>query len=357
MFPELFRIPGLNLPVNSYGFMIMLGFLLATYLGVRRGRELGIRSEIILDIGIIAMIFGIIGAKINYVLQYDTGRAADYGVFDLSDGGLSWWGALLFGAIPYLFWWARVRGEEKVPLLSWRNGVLLLTTLFFAVLGARTVHVIANRDHFSFQFFRNWQSGFVLYGGLLAGTAAGVVYTLMRREKLTRIADLAAAPMMVGIALGRIGCFLNGCCWGKPTTGFPGVRFPETSNTWSEFDRLFPGQAASHPLLHPTQLYETGATLGFFFLLTWFDRKKKRNEGETIMLAGVCYSIWRFLIEFVRADDRPPLFGTLSYSQSLSLLTFAACAAGFWFFRTRKPPLTGTPGDKLAPPAPVEKTA
>ncbi len=346
MHPILFRIPGVDLPVNSYGFMIMLGFLLATYLGVRRARALGLDTDIVLDIGIIGMIFGIVGAKVNYVLQYPSTSSSDYQVFDLSDGTLSWIGALVGGGIPYFFWWMRARAEEKVELWSWRNGILLVLTLAFALFGARALGVYLERDKYDFGFFRSWQSGFVLYGGLVAGILAGVGYTLMRRQPLLKIADLLAGPMMIGIAFGRIGCFLNGCCFGVPASGFPGVRFPETSPLWQEYDKLHGG--GTHPLLHPAQLYETAAGVAFFFLLAAYDRKWKKNEGETIMLAGLLYPAWRFVIEFFRSDDRPAWFGKLTYSQSLSLLIFAACAAGWWILRNRKAPLTGTPGDKLA---------
>jgi len=70
MFPTLFRIPGLNWPINSYGFCIMIGFLLCSWVAVKRAKPLGIKSDFILDLGIISMIAGIIGAKINYILQY-----------------------------------------------------------------------------------------------------------------------------------------------------------------------------------------------------------------------------------------------------------------------------------------------
>src|SRR5687767_2982962 len=102
MFPRLVEIFGW--PINSYGFMIMVGFLLATWVAVRRGREVGISSDLILDVGIISMITGIIGAKINYVLQYPDATGYTTKVFDFTDG-IYWFGGLLLGWIPFAFWY------------------------------------------------------------------------------------------------------------------------------------------------------------------------------------------------------------------------------------------------------------
>jgi prolipoprotein diacylglyceryltransferase len=108
----------------------------------------------------------------------------------------------------------------------------------------------------------------------------------------------------------------------------------------------------SAPVL-PTQLFETAAALGFFFLLSWYDRHKKKNEGETAFLAGMLYSTWRFIVEFLRDDPRGDLILGMTYSQFVSLFVLAACGAAFYVVRRRTPPLEGTPGDKLPEPAAV----
>src|SRR5690349_22451838 len=129
MFPELFRLPFIGLPINSYGFMIMIGFLLAAYIAVRRGRRLGVDSDLLLDVGIIGLLAGMIGAKINHILQFAEEYAAKPGtpgaleIFNLADGRLNWLGGLILGPIPFVFWYLRTKGREKVELWSWQNGV------------------------------------------------------------------------------------------------------------------------------------------------------------------------------------------------------------------------------------------
>lgn len=342
MYPKLFELPVLGLPINSYGFMIMLGFLLATYIGVRRARALGISSDLILDIGIISMIFGIIGAKINYVLQYPSSFGDGLRIFDFSDGGMHWLGALLLGPVPFAFWYWRTRKEPQLQLYSWQNGVLLVLTLFFALVGTRAMHLALHRAEYDWTVFSSWQSGFVLYGGLITAVLFGMLYTKMRGESIARIADLAAPLILLGIAFGRVGCFLNGCCYGDVTTSFLGVAFPPESMPFRDHLTRTPplisaDAAHSLPVL-PTQLFETAATLALFFGLSLYDRAWKKRPGETMLLAAMGYATWRFIVEFLRDDPRPPWLGSLSYSQTLSLINFIAC--GVWLFlkRTRPQP-------------------
>ena len=355
MHPELFRIPGLGLPINSYGFMIMIGFLLAAYIAVRRGRKFGVDSDLLLDVGIIGLLAGMLGAKLNHMLQFPDEYKYALDIFDISDGGLNWLGGLLLGPIPFVFWWWRTRGREKFELWSWQNGVLLLLTLVFAIIGTRALHLWAARDQYKWTFFTRFQGGFVLYGGLIAGVLASALYVKMRGERVSRIADLAGPGMMIGIAFGRIGCFLNGCCYGGRSDGVFGVKFPPGSIPYIEQQRAgdITHDAAAAQAVLPTQLFESAAAFAFFFLLSWYDRTRKKNEGETALLAGMIYPAWRFIIEFVRDDPRgAPILG-ITYSQLVSLLVFAACATGFFLLRRRTPPLTGTPGDRL----PVAKPA
>src|SRR6266850_4654646 len=125
MSPELFRLPILGLPINSYGFMIMIGFLLAAYIAVRRGRPLGVDSDLLLDVGIIGLLAGMLGAKINHVLQFPQEYTGALEIFNIADGGLNWLGGVILGPIPFAVWWWRTKGREKIELWSWQNGVLL----------------------------------------------------------------------------------------------------------------------------------------------------------------------------------------------------------------------------------------
>jgi phosphatidylglycerol:prolipoprotein diacylglycerol transferase len=347
MWPTLFKIPGLNWPINSYGFAIMVGFLLCSYVAVQRAKPLGIKSDFILDLGIISMIAGIIGAKINYLLQYSNEVSEPTKLSIWGDMGMNPLGALVLGPIPFAFWfWRMKKSGETVRLYTWQTGVLMILTLFFALIGTRALFLYQNSEEYSWKVFRNWQSGFVLYGGLITGIGAGILYIKMRGLSVSQLADLCAPSIMLALAFGRVGCFLNGCCHGKVHQGFPGVKFPpdspaarEQGKGWNEW---------SDPV-HPTQLYETAAAIGFFFLLSWIYKKKRKAQGEVFLIMAMLYGAWRFLIEFLRGDKRPNWLGELSYSQVVSLVLFAA--AGIWLFLLRSRPPAEEPKAPEAPAA------
>ncbi len=333
--------PFKKIPINSYGFSIMVGFLLACWVAVRRGKSLGLTGDFILDVGIIGMIFGIVGAKINYLLQYpDDASRGGTGNPIWGDMGLNPAGALILGPIPFAFWWWRVKKSGRpVSLYSWQNAVLLGLTLLFALAGTRALFLYQHRDEYSWKIFKNWQSGFVLYGGLIAGAAASALYVKMRGQPLGRIADLAAAPVMLAQAFGRIGCFLNGCCYGKPGEGFPCVKFPPNSPAAEDHKA-----AGASLAVHPTQLYETAATILFFFLLSWLWKRKRKAEGEVFLVMMMLYGSWRFLIEFARGDKRPHWIGPLTYSQVVSLAALAVAGVWLALLRTRpRPPEQAAP--------------
>jgi phosphatidylglycerol:prolipoprotein diacylglycerol transferase len=160
------------------------------------------------------------------------------------------------------------------------------------------------------------RSGGVFYGGLIAAIVAG--YLLVKRYGLPwwKTADAFAPGIALGQAIGRQGCFAAGCCWGKPTNLPWGVQFTEAGH-----------EVTGVPLdvhLHPTQLYESFASLAIFFFLLWLHRRKKFS-GQVILFYGVLYAITRFSIEFFRDDPRGDILGLtsltgLSTSQMISLL-------------------------------------
>lgn len=363
MLPKLFDLPGIDVPINSYGFMIMIGFLLGTWISARRGKTLGLNPDIVLDVAIIAMIFGIIGSKVNYLLQYPNEFPPVQGkgsVFDFGDGGYRWFGALLLGPIPYLFWWWRAKSEEKLTLYSWKNGVLLGLTLLFAFIGARAFFLWENSATYDWRVFKSWQSGFVWYGGLILGVPAGLGYAKMRNQSVPQVADVTAPNIMLGLGFGRIGCFLNGCCYGSVKENFflaikyPKYAYDNLADVFSKNPekttivtspyadqvraKLIEDNETHTTWLHPAQLYETVACFAMFFLLSWYWKKKRKHDGETILLMVVVYGIWRFFAEFLRSDPGRETFGAvgMTYSQTLSVV--AVVVAGIWFYLLRTKP-------------------
>ena len=357
MFPRLIEIPLFGgIPINTYGFMIMIGFLLATYVGVRRAKPIGIDTDLLLDIGIISMIFGILGAKLNYVLQYpgDFGSLEDArgSIWNITDGNLHPIGALI-GVLPVAVWFYRTRKEKKIELMHWKTGVLMAVTLLLALIGARALYIWFNPAEYNFDVYKSWQSGFVLYGGLAAAIGAGVGYTMLRGAPVGKIADLSAPSIMMGVAFGRIGCFLNGCCYGDLCDLPWAVKYPKIpvadeplrySPPYNHHDREYdlPPDADYSLATHPTQIYEFLATLGIFFVCSWlWKRRHTQSNGQIFMLMGMMYAVWRFIVEYLRDDPGRELASLpVTYSQGVSLLVFVI--SGVWAFllmkRTRPTP-------------------
>lgn len=167
------------------------------------------------------------------------------------------------------------------------------------------------------------QAGGVFYGGLVL--ALGVAYFYLRRSGLPawRTADVVAPGVALGHAVGRIGCFLAGCCWGAS------CRLPwAVTFTDPETHKLF--GTPLHQPLHPTQLYESAAEAAVCAILVWRIRRPHR-PGTIVGLYLALYSSARLLVEFVRAHQQPnPLEGPLSASQWIAL---GLLGVGVWAMR------------------------
>jgi len=139
-------------------------------------------------------------------------------------------------------------------------------------------------------------------------------YSRLHKLPLLRVFDVTAAPVALGHAIGRLGCFAAGCCYGKPT-GLPwGVTFTNPLAT-----RLS-GTPLNTPL-HPTQLYESGAEFLNFILLVWF-AAKKRHPGQVVGLYFMLYGAERGLVEFLRDDPGR----TLLFQDRISLMQIVSVA-------------------------------
>jgi phosphatidylglycerol:prolipoprotein diacylglycerol transferase len=205
---------------------------------------------------------------------------------------------------------ARRRGIDAARIMD--LGIYLIIA---ALVGAKLMLVFVDFDYFRNQpreLLSLVRAGGVFYGGLIA--AILVALWLVRRYKLDTwtTADLMAPGIALGHVVGRLGCLLAGCCYGRPTDLPWGLTFTH------------PAAAANvgTPLgipLHPTQIYDAGAELLILILLLVTERRGRLFPGRTFWLYMLLYAISRFIIEFYRGDDRGMLMG-MSTSQFVSLL-------------------------------------
>jgi phosphatidylglycerol:prolipoprotein diacylglycerol transferase len=335
----LFRIPiktgwtPEGIPIYGFAAMLLLAFLICTWIGTRRAEKEGIRKEWLQDLIIWLFVGGILGARLTFLLAED-------------DPGQPW------------------------------------TT--------RLVSALA-------EFFKIWNGGLVLYGSIIGGLVGYILAYLLRFRKLGlstwKLADVVAPPLAVGLCLGRIGCFLNGCCYGAvacpdcwqvhfPLSGMPrfalvrdgyqtaagftmsdraedertvgvvaagspaaasGLRsgdiivklrdFPSSGderpvNSYRELDHYLGRdwtrgkndlaltvQRGKQPIalapfvprtlgLHPTQLYESISMFLVFLLLCAYSGFRRR-PGEVMALLMFCYGLQRYVVEMLRDDPRP----------------------------------------------------
>ncbi|HEX8341657.1 MAG TPA: prolipoprotein diacylglyceryl transferase family protein [Tepidisphaeraceae bacterium] len=297
MHPELFKIPFVNFTLHSYGLLLVIGLLLAMQLAKFLARRSGIDGELFVTAGILALVSGLIGARIVYVLQN----------FHEFTGG------------------------------SFVDNVLSAINLT--------------------------SGGLVYYGGFLLATPTLIVWGLLRKIPILRGMDIIAPCLMIGLALGRVGCFLNGCCWGEvaEVRSPVGVTFPYQSGPYLEhvhdgvltpnlrLYRIDPvtgrgrpvtaKEAAADPALAPiaagerslrvlnTQLISTITALLIAAVTTaYFSLYGMPGRGFALMM--VLEGITRTLIEGLRVE--PAVLGPLTLSMCIGLAV-SATGLVMWF--------------------------
>lgn len=216
------------------------------------------------------------------------------------------------------------RGIEKNVIVD-----LALWILINSIVGARLLYIAMNWEYFQFHLWEILmvqKGGLIFYGGLIFGLLTAILFCRFKKLSFWKVADVMAPSIALGQGIGRIGCFLNGCCYGKLTDLPWGVQFPPESPASAEFGPLH--------LVHPAQLYSAGLDFALFFFLLWFDRRRK-FDGQTFCLYVLGYAALRFGIEFLRGDN-PHLFGFMTLSQMIS--AGLAALAFFLLWRLRRAP-------------------
>jgi phosphatidylglycerol:prolipoprotein diacylglycerol transferase len=227
-------------------------------------------------------------------------------------------------------WQARKAGLDATRITD-----MAVYVLIAGLVGAKLLLVIVEWRHYSSNpsdILSIFRSGGVFYGGLLG--AFPVAWWYARKHGLSgwATADVLAPGVALGQAIGRLGCFCAGCCYGKPSNAPWAVTFRD----------LYATRQTGTPIdtpLHPTQIYESLACLLIFLALVWMARRKK-FQGQVTLAYVLLYAIVRFVIEFYRGDAvRGTVFGAISTSQFIAILMVVGALALMPVVRRKQPPV------------------
>lgn len=233
--------------IHSYGVMLAISFISAIFIAVKKGEKKGLKGEDIVNIGFIIIIASIVGARLFYVL------------FHLNEFRGRW---------IYAFW--PVQEDGTIGL-----------------------------------------GGLILLGGFILSFVSALGYMLYKKLNFWKIADSMAPGIALGLFFTRIGCYLNGCCFGKACDLPWGVTFPHNSPAGSIMGDIH---------IHPTQLYSSLYGLIIFGILMWLDKRIK-IDGILIGTFLILYGVARFIVDFYRYyESQMFLVDGLQFNQIVSLI-------------------------------------
>ena len=258
MHPILFEIGPLT--IRTYGLLLAVSFMVGIILALRRARARGLNQNKMINMSLLIMLAGIVGARIMYVIPH--------------------WNE--FSANPL---------DIVSPFQS--SGSIGLT-------------------------------GLTMYGGFIAAVLVSILYLRMNRLSVWKACDAFAPSIALGIGISRVGCFMNGCCFGLPTESVLGVVFPAFSAAGSFYPDVH---------LHPAQLYNAALGFGLFGLLLWLDRKP-RFDGFVFAVLLIGEPVTRFFVDLFRYYESSMTLGglggavgmMLSVNQGISIML---CGMGF----------------------------
>jgi phosphatidylglycerol:prolipoprotein diacylglycerol transferase len=285
--------------VPAYFVMLMLGYAAATIVAARMAKRQRLDHEVIIDLALLSLITGVFGARILHVL---------------ADG--YFWDYVHLCSDPDQVLWRAVTAAEECKQLGGRWDV-----------AATNCHAIT-RDCFAWAEF--WNGGLAYYGGLILASISGIWFLKREQFPIGKGVDLVGAVLPLGLFFGRLGCFLGGCCFGLPTDSALGLIFP--ANSPASYEQAEAGLLASKALpslpVHPTQLYESFGCLAIAAWLLLVTHPRKRFDGQVMLIFLIDYAVLRFLLEYLRADDRGIFFG-LSTSQWIGLVSVLLAALAY----------------------------
>jgi phosphatidylglycerol---prolipoprotein diacylglyceryl transferase len=251
--------------VKAYGLMLALSFFIGVWLAVLRAKKANLDEKLMLDLCFIIMVAALVGSRFFYVI-YHTDEFTGHWLDTIN---------------PF-----QSSGQVGIAGLS-------------------------------------------MMGGVVLAIIAAILYFIIRKISPWGLLDALAPSFFLGEGLTRIGCFFNGCCFGKPTHSPLGVIFPPDSAAGYNFPNI--------PIC-PTQLFSSAAGFIMAGLLLLSERKKTFN-GYTFWVALAMYSVWRFTIDFFRYYEDSMVFmqiGSINLSRNQFLCVFLLAIAIWWFIYLKK---------------------
>ncbi len=244
-----------------------------------------------------------------------------------------WYGVMAALGFFVAYWTA----SRRAPLAGISSECVLDLTPWLiggAIVGARTYYVIAYwQESFAgkpiTEIFMLRHGGLVWYGGLIGASLATIIYTRVKGLALWRVADVMAPSIALGHVFGRIGCFLNGCCYGRACSLPWAVHFP-------------PGHETYGTAVHPVQIYESLLNFGLYASLAWLFRRRK-FDGQIFALYLVGYALVRAFVEMFRGDYRAAqryFGGWIPQGQFVSIGILALGMFLFWWLGGKLPKTT-----------------
>ena len=289
--------------VPSYFTMVTLGFIVCFTLFHREAGRLGWDQTKIIDLCFVLVIASLLGARIAHVL-FD-GYLMDYVYLCIDPHHLSQ---------PLPGGGACTDSSQCVAAQNQGYDI-----------GAICQDGGCEPERSCLRPLMFWAGGLTYYGGFILAILSALYLSHRWHWSFIRLCDMASPMIALGLAFGRLGCFLAGCCFGKVTDVPWAIRFPKYSDAWRHHRELFPdelarqtqaiGESLSLPV-HPTQLYELFGALAIFAFL-WLWRKRSKYAGQSLALLLILYGVLRFVIEIFRDDARGGIW--LSTSQWISL--------------------------------------
>jgi phosphatidylglycerol:prolipoprotein diacylglycerol transferase len=254
--------------IHSYGVMLAISFLLGIYWAMRRAKKRGIDNNVVMDVSLIIVFCALIGSRAMYVITH---------------------------LVEFRGHWF-----DTINPFPSTGGVGI--------------------------------SGLTMLGGVVLSMIAIILFCWIKKISILKLCDIMAPSFALGIFITRIGCFLNGCCYGKPCRLPWGVVFPMNSPAGSMHQGIH---------IHPTQLYSSFYGLIILIILVLLD-KKSRFDGFLLAVFFMLYGMFRFTIDYVRYYELTVQFSfmgasfTFNQAISLSMFVFGFCLVIFLSRREKR---------------------